>query len=134
MMDGGVSHVSKMAAQREEEEESRDSRVPRFGTDNAVGRCLFVPFLLFAYFIDCIVFFQQLEPYRPIGANSPVRKKGLCAIRATVICVLSADSGSVFGMVWFYLQSHRRCPRYRDQIIKLRKGFSCSVECRFPVG
>jgi hypothetical protein len=48
MMHGGVSHFSKMAAQREEEEELRASRLSGFGTDDAFSYFfLFVSFLLF---------------------------------------------------------------------------------------
>jgi hypothetical protein len=58
-VDGGVSHFSKMAAQREEEEELRPSRSSGFGNDDTFSYFLFVSFPLFCCFIECIVLFNQ---------------------------------------------------------------------------
>jgi hypothetical protein len=64
MMDDGVCHFSKMAAQREEEEQLQASRLSGFGTDDAFNYFLFVPFLLFCCFIEYLVLFRYNPPLR----------------------------------------------------------------------
>jgi hypothetical protein len=54
-------HVSEIAAHREELEESRDSRVPGFGTEDAISYFLSVRFL-FGCFIECNFFNSSVVP------------------------------------------------------------------------
>jgi hypothetical protein len=68
-MDGGMIHFSKMSAQREEEEESRDSRVRGFGVDDVFGPCLFVPFPLFRCCIEYIVLFNRCTLIARLGTT-----------------------------------------------------------------
>jgi hypothetical protein len=62
-----------------------------FGTDDAFRYFLFVPFLLFAFGIECVVFFNR-------GASSPDwvqptdEGEGLGVVPVAVKSLLSADS------------------------------------------
>jgi hypothetical protein len=86
-MDGGVSHFSKMAAQREEEEELRASRLSGFGTDVAFSYFLFVSFLLFCCFIECIVLFNQWGLIPRMGTQ-PAAEGGFLAFYELLFCFM----------------------------------------------
>jgi hypothetical protein len=69
MIDGGVRHFPEMATQRGEEEESRDSRVPGFGTNDAFRHFLFVPVLYLGCFKECMVWFDQWSLLARLGTS-----------------------------------------------------------------
>jgi hypothetical protein len=105
MTDGGVSHFSKMALQREEEEELRASRLSGFGTDAAFSYFLFVSVLLFCCFVEYIVSFSQWGLI-PRMRQPAAKGGGLCVICIPFICLLSAFCCSVLCMFCFCLHSH----------------------------
>jgi hypothetical protein len=78
----GSENFSEMARDREEEEESGDSRMPRFGAADASSYFIFAQFLLFGCYIECILF--NSSPFRLQPTDEG---EGLCVIYVAVICV-----------------------------------------------